>query len=609
MDRRTRPEGPGGDEFARNARRRARARRRRQRKLVIRFFFFIMVIVVMIIGGAFLWKRYSPSKEKADLNEYYGITGENQLGITVNGEVIHAKSMIADGEPYLEYSAVADWLNDRFYIDFHENLLLYTLPEGTVTAAQGGSDYTLEGEKQSKDYVIFKSEGETAYIALDFVQQYTNMEYKIYDSPKRVAITSEWGKIKTVEAKKDTQVRRLAGVKSPILTELSKGEKVTFLEDEGKWRKVCTEDGFVGYTTKSALEEPKSEKVTREFKEQVYDHISKDYTINLAWHQVTSSAANEMLGQLIAGTKGLTTVSPTWFTVADVQGNMNSLASASYVEQAHQNGLEVWALVRDFDGGIGSQEESYELLSYTSRRANLINQLIAEATSVGVDGINVDFEQISKECGEHYIQFIRELSLECEKHNLVLSVDNYVPRGFNQQYHRKEQGVVADYVIIMGYDEHYAGSYESGSVASYGFVEEGIKKTLEEVPADKVINAVPFYTRLWKETSKSEQELAAEQGTEAAQYPVKVESKTYSMQDAAVRVSEAGASVSWDDDTKQNYAQWEEEGSTYKIWLEDAASVEEKLKLMKEYSLAGTAAWKLGLETADVWNVIEKYVK
>lgn len=609
MDRRTRPEGPGGGNAAQSARRRARARKRRQRKLVIRFFFFIMAVVVMIIGGAFLWKRYSPSKEKADLNEYYGITGENQLGITVNGEVIHAKSMIADGEPYLEYSAVADWINDRFYIDFHENLLLYTLPEGTVTAVQGSKDYTLGGEKQSKDYVIFRLEGQTAYIALDFVQQYTNLDYKVFDSPKRVAITSKWGKIKTVEAKKDTQVRYLAGVKSPILTELSKGQKVTFIEDEGKWRKVYTEDGFVGYTPKSALEKPKSEKVTREFKEQVYDHISKDYTINLAWHQVTSSAANEMLGQLIAGTKGLTTISPTWFTVADVQGNINSLASASYVEQAHQNGLEVWALVRDFDGGIGSQEESYELLSYTSRRANLINQLIDEATSAGVDGINVDFEKISKECGEHYIQFIRELSLECGKHNLVLSVDNYVPRGFNQQYHRKEQGVVADYVIIMGYDEHYAGSYESGSVASYGFVEEGIKKTLEEVAADKVINAVPFYTRLWKETQKNEQELAAEQGTEAAQYPVKVESKIYSMQDAAARVSQAGANISWDDNTKQNYAQWDEEGSTYKIWLEDAKSVEEKLKLMKEYELAGTAAWKLGLETADVWDVIEQYVK
>ena len=605
MDRKTRPEGQSR---ARSARR-ARARRRRQRKLFICFFFCTIAIVVLIIGGAFLWKRYSPSKEKANLNEYYGITDENQLGITVDEEVIHAKSMMVDGEPYLEYAAVMDWLNDRFYIDFHENLLLYTLPEGTVTAVANSSEYTLNGETQSKDYAIMKLEGETAYIALDFVQQYTNLDYQIYDSPNRVVITSKWGKLKTAEVKKDTQVRYLAGVKSPILTELSKGEKVTFIEDEGKWRKVYTKDGFVGYTPKSALEEPKNENVTREFEEQVYDHISKDYTINLAWHQVTGSAANETLDELIAGTKGLTTISPTWFTVADVQGNINSLASSSYVEKAHQNGLEVWALVRDFDGGIASQEESYELLSYTSRRANLINQLIESATAVGVDGINVDFEKISEECGDHYIQFVRELSLECGKHDLVLSVDNYVPRGFNQQYHREEQGCVADYVIIMGYDEHYAGSYESGSVASYDFVEEGIQKTLEQVPKEKVINAIPFYTRLWKETPKSESELAAEEGTEAAMYPVKVESSTCGMQEAANIVQQAGASARWDDSTRQNYAKWDADGATYKIWLEDAASVEEKLKLVKQYELAGVAAWKLGLETPDVWDVIERYVK
>ena len=176
----------------------------------------------------------------------------------------------------------------------------------------------------------------------------------------------------------------------------------------------------------------------------------------------------------IAKSKGLTTLAPTWYHVADTEGNIKSISSTDYVNYAHKANIEVWATVRDFDGGINSQKESYELLSHTSRREKLINQLVAAALQTGIDGINVDFEKISKECGEHYIQFIRELSVRCRQNGLVLSVDNYVPKGYNMQYNRKEQGIVADYVIIMGYDEHFAGSPEAGSVSSYNYVKEGI---------------------------------------------------------------------------------------------------------------------------------------
>ena len=197
----------------------------------------------------------------------------------------------------------------------------------------------------------------------------------------------------------------------------------------------------------------------------------------------------------------------------------------------------------------------------------------------------------------------------CRVNNLVLSVDNYVPKGYNTHYHREEQGVMADYVIIMGYDEHFAGSYEAGSVASYNYVKEGIEETLRDVPADKVINAVPFYTRLWNETPKTDEERAEDQGTEAASYSMKVTSEALCMEEAAQRVSEAGATVIWDDTVKQNYAEWQgDNDSTYRIWLEDASSLEVKLGLMKDNNLAGTAAWKLGFETSDIWDLIQKYV-
>ena len=320
---------------------------------------------------------------------------------------------------------------------------------------------------------------------------------------------------------------------------------------------------------------------------------------------MTSQVANNSVLEVIASTKGLTTISPTWFSVVDNAGNISSIASSTYVNYAHQSGIDVWALVDNFSDNI----DQMELLSHTSARENLVNQLISEALKSGIDGINVDFEQIPTEVGEHYIQFIRELSVKCRLNNLVLSVDNYVPMGYNEHYHREEQGVVADYVIIMGYDEHYNGSLEAGSVASYDYVKSGIEETLKDVPAEKVVNGMPFYTRLWREEPKTAEELEAQKGSEAGLYEMKVTSEALGMKAAMNRVSSAGAEIVWDDVTKQNYAQWQgADGATYKIWLEDASSLEAKLQLMKEYNLAGTAAWKLGFETSDIWELILKYV-
>ncbi len=591
----------------RRRRRRPQSRRRRKRNLILKVGFFI-ILIVGIIATVFLWRRYGPSKEQADLNGYYGIESEDQLAIVVNNDILEPKGMISDGRAYVEYSIVRDYINQRFYWDPSENILLYTLPNDTVSVDVGSTDYTVSKQKNTGDYVILKTEGSTAYIALDFVKQYTDMEYEVYDDPSRVVVVTETGEVKVAEAKKDTQVRYQGGVKSPVLTEISKNDIVTYIEDEGDWKKVRTEDGFIGYVKKSALRDEETQKIDRGFEEPEYTNISKDYTINMAWHNVTNSDANSSVLEMIASTKGLTTISPTWFHVADTSGNLESIATADYVNYAHQSDIEVWAAIRDFDGGINSAEESYELLSHTANRTNLINQLMSEALRVGLDGINVDFEKISDECGEHYIQFIRELSVQCRKNGIVLSVDNYVPQSYNQQYHREEQGVVADYVVIMGYDEHYSGSPEAGSVASYDFVKAGIENTLKEVPAEKVINAVPFFTRVWKETPKTEEELAADQGTDAEQYTTKVESTAYSMAEAKAVVQQAGATAQWDDTTKQNYAEWEADGATYKVWLEDTQSLEPRLQLMKDYKLAGTAAWRLGQEESDVWELILKYV-
>ena len=586
-------------------RRSSRRRKRRRTGAVIAAILVIFILLIGLAGGTIYWIKYGPTKETYDLNKYFGITAKSQMGVTINNDVLDAQALTDSGNAYLSYDFVQEYISDRFYWDSNENILLYTLPKDMVKVMADSKDYSVSDTVNSEDYTIVKTEGDTTYIALDFLQKYANFDYKVYKNPARVVITSKFGKCQTAKVKKDTQVRTLGGVKSPVLEEVKKGDKLTVLEDVSDWKKVCTQSGIVGYIQKSKLNDIQQETTSREFEEPDYTGIQKDYKINLVWHQVTSEEANAGIEDALADTKGLNTISPTWFSVADNSGNLNSIASADYVNYAHQRGLEVWALLDNFDQNV----DDMELLSHTSSRENLENQLVNAALQNGIDGINVDFEQIPTDVGEHYIQFIRELSVKCRTNNLVLSVDNYVPKGYNTHYHREEQGIMADYVIIMGYDEHFAGSYEAGSVASYDYVKEGIEETLRDVPAAKVINAVPFYTRLWNETPKTEEELAEEQGTEAANYPMNVTSEALGMEEAAQRVSEVGATATWDDTVKQNYAEWTgDDGSTYKIWLEDASSLEVKLGLMKDNKLAGTAAWKLGFETSDIWDLIQKYV-
>ena len=586
---------------------RARMRRRRKRQRMIRFVLLI-ILIIAAIAGIILWKRYSPSKEQYDMKKYYGIEKDGQVGITVDNKVVEAEGKLAGGKVYVAYNIVRDYINSRFYWDPNENVLLYMLPEDMISVDVGSKDYSISRKKKSEDYVILKTEGNTAYIALDFVQQYTNIDYEVSNNPDHVMIRTKWGKTDVATVKKNTQVRYQGGVKSPVLAELKKKDEVTVVESEQNWKKVRTADGVIGYVKNKALKNEEKKNITRKFEEQDYSNISKDYTINMAWHNVTNQDANNAVAQRIAQTKGLTTLAPTWIHVADTNGNISSIASADYVSYAHKQNVEVWMTVRDFDGGISSEKESYELLSYTSRRETLITQLIAEALRVGVDGSNVDFEKISDKCGEHYIEFIRELSVKCRQNGLVLSVDNYVPKSFNTQYDRKEQGIVADYVVIMGYDEYYAGSPEAGPVSSYNYVKEGITETLKEVPAEKVISGIPFFTRLWKETPKTEEELKSDKGTDAEQYSATVESDAYGMDNAQAIVKQAGVDTTWDKKAGQNYATWEADGSKYEIWLEDSKSIEAKLKLMKKYKLAGTAEWSLGQESSDIWNLIQKYV-
>jgi len=605
--RRQNPErGQSHSGLGQNRRRRGPQRKRRRQRNIVLTMTLLVILVILMLVALFVWKRYSPSKEQADLNEYYGITNKEQVAVVIDHKISDIKGMISDGRTYVQYETLKDYINNRFYWDPNENLLLYTLPDGMVSVSVGSKEYSVSKEKNTEDYVILKTEGSTAFIALDFVQRYTNMSFEVFSKPNRIVVDTR-EKVKVANVKKDTQVRYRAGVKSPVLSDVKKKDVVQIIEAEGDWQKVRTLDGFIGYLKESAIKDVREEERKANYTELQYTNIKKDYTINMGWHNVTNQTANDGVLSTIANTQGLTTISPTWFHVRDTNGGMDSIASSRYVNYCHQSNIEVWPSLRDFDGGINSTEETYELLSYTSKRETLINKVIAEALQYSVDGINLDFEKINEDCADHYIQFVRELAIRCHQNDLVLSVDNYVPKGYNAHYNRKEQGVFADYVVIMGYDEYWGGSPKAGPVSSLSYVEEGIEATLQEVSAEKIISGIPFYTRLWQETPKTKEEIEADKGTDAEGYEFNVSSTALGMVKAKDAVTANGAEIALDEEAGVNFATWSDETSTYKIWLEDEVSVEAKLKLMKDHKLAGTAFWALGQEELSIWNLIIKY--
>lgn len=554
----------------------------------------IAIVLIIIIGGVTFGSRilekYSYSKERADLNAYYGITGSQEAAIVLQDEIVEEKARISDGICYLDMATIHKYLNDRFYVDGGEGLLLYTLPEDIVRNSIGSSVKETAQGSEELGYTAAIWEGDTLYVALDYIKQYTNFSYQLFTDPYRIQLTTEWPSYEVASISKNTQVRVKGGVKSEILTDVQKGDQVSVLEQMETWSKVKTADSVIGYVENKRLTGIRSEQPipVTDYQEPEYTSLTRDHKINLGWHVVASAGGNDTFNSVTANAENLNVISPTWFKLCDSEGGYTSFASADYVQKAHDRGLEVWALIENIE--YKDSISMYEILSSTTTRQKLIDSLMNDLITYGIDGINVDFEQLSMDCGEHFVEFIRELSAACRKNGKVLSVDNYVPRDFNDYYDRKEQGIVADYVIVMGYDEHYAGSKEAGSVASIDYVEDGIAQTVKEVPAEKVINAIPFYTRIWETTGDG------------------ISSQAVDMVTAEQFISNHGITAEWDETTCQNYGEYTSGDSRYQVWLEDADSIKVKLNVMENYGIGGVAEWRLGFEKPEIWGVIGEYL-
>ncbi|WP_315364790.1 glycosyl hydrolase family 18 protein [Oribacterium sinus] len=566
--------------------RQSRKRGKSEGKSLLPFFLIFFCFILLFTGAGLFYyvKKYMPTKARADLNSYFSVSGDN-VELYLNHEKQVEDSVLTlgrmqDGEVYLPYGFVVKQLNIRFYYDDDEKTLRYALPDSV--------EIYQPGEKGKDGKLPYFVDGKNIFLSLSLIQSHTALEVENFTDTehKRVFLYNAFGKEKQATLTAKEAVRVQGGVKSPILTDMEKGDKVLVLEKMEKWSKVETKDGFIGYLRNSRLGDEVEIEKSSDFRAPVYSHKSMGEGVHptLAFHQITTREANNTLDTLLPNAAEANIVAPTWYVLSDNAGNFISYSDANYVAKAHAAGKKVFATLNNFDAG---KVDAKALFSAAKHRSALIENLVKDLKEKQVDGINVDIELLPESAARDYLEFMRELSIACRTEELFLSVDCYVPYSYNAYYNIKELGEICDYVVIMCYDEHYAGSEEAGSVSSLSYVERGIDESAAKMDKNRVIIALPFYTRVWITDANG-----------------KLRSEALSITKAKEWITEKNVPLEWKEDIGQYYGVIQDGNEKKEIWMEDEKSMEAKMSLLREKGIQGVAAWKLGQEPEGFWSIL-----
>ena len=561
----------------------------------------IALLCLVLAGGYYVWNKYAPNRKQV---EWFAVEAheayDEDKPVVVVGGVLQppdAAPVVRDGVLYMPVSFVREEIDPTLFWDGAANRLTITTPTRLIRMRTDELTYYVNSEELSLNLSALQIDGE-AYMPAALLMELYHVDIALYENtgnaPEVVVVDDEAVSRELGETKKITALRVEPDKKSSVLCDVESGTALTLYDAEGDWTFVRTATGLLGYMqTKDIAETGAYEGVPAPREEAPPPPVLADGgKINLLWDQMENMTASTNAARRTMY-KGLDVISPTWFSfdLDALNGDIVSLADQSYVEWAHANGLQVWALFSDnFDARV-----SRDVLSDTEKREHVIRQILAFVAMYRLDGINIDFENVRRADVAHYHQFLRELAPMLREQNVTLSVDMYVPMPYSMYYDRAEVARVADYVVVMAYDEYGTHSETAGPVASIGFVHEGILGTLEEVPADKLILAVPFYARMWCESEEG------------------LTSRAWGMSYTRQLLEDNGAEIIWDEAAGSFYGEYtiREDGvdKRYRAWLEDEHSMEERLKLVQQYDLAGVGSWRKGLEKEEIWDLFERYLE
>ena len=546
-------------------------------------------LALVILLAAFLavaWQLVLPHLPSSEEVGWY----QGEMLLVTGDQVFDAPpARTEEGSFLLPLSFVLEHLDDTVFWEPDHDAVTITTGQAVLRMRTEQLTAHMNREPLPLSVPVLLVDGEP-HLPLPLLSDLYGLSHDFHQTTQTLVVEAAGSPRQVARVKDETPARVGPDVKAPIIARPRSGDEVLVFSEESGWYRIRTPEGILGYVPKdrASLEGIRENPAPKPPSRPAWRPMGE--RIILTWDYVGGTGDRAARFSEYPPMPGVNVISPTWFHLKDQEGNLVNLADPEYVQWAHDQGYQVWALVSNgFD-----PDRTSPVLRDPEIRDHLIKQLLAYSSLYDLDGINVDFENMYQEDRDYFSQFIRELSPLAREQGLTVSIDvtaiSQSPT-WSLCYDRPALAQAADYLMLMAYDQHPAASQVAGPVAALDWTERVLTRMLEQVPRDQLILGIPLYTRLWKE------EPLAGGG-------VQVSSQALSMAARDRVIEEHSAELEMDESTGLWLATYEEGPTTYKIWIEDEESIRWRAQLADRFGLPGVATWRRGFEHPGVWEVL-----
>ena len=553
----------------------------KKKKIIIRTGIVILVLIVLFII-AMIANNYIILGKNKTTNL---VINNNNVTTDLRNEIIQE-----DGVIYLSEKDIANFFDKHIYLEEENNKIITTYNKKIAEVSLEDNVININGANKNTSAHAIERDG-VIYIPISEMTEVYDIEIGNIEETKVITMDSLDKEQKKAVVTSNLAVKSSTRFIAKTIDRIEKGDSVIVISSDGKYARIRTENGKIGYI--------KANKLTNEYlvREDMTEEKQIDGKINMTWDYYSEVAsAPDRTGTAI---EGVNVVSPSFFYI-DENGSFRENVGESgenYIKWAHENGYKVWPMVSNAPAANESLEITSEIMNSYENRKQLIEQIVDACVAYDLDGINIDFENMKQEDKDLYSRFIIELTPRLHEIGMVVSVDVTAPDGgetWSMCFDRNVIGDVADYIIFMAYDQNGISSKTAGTTAGYNWIELNLVKFLqtEEIDSDKLILGIPFYTRIWTVDANGEV----------------LRNPTVNMEDIEGFIPERKKKT-WDDELKQYYVEYQDGDYTRKMWIEDVESLKAKVSLVKENNLAGVASWQYGMETQDVWSMLKEELK
>ncbi len=547
-----------------------------------------IIIVAIFFGLVFFILKVAPNYVNTEIADKTNLVINNSnVTNSLKNNII-----IENGVIYISEPDIKNFFDPYIYYDEKYNQIITTSENQVASIVIGENIITKNGVKLDISGTVLERNN-TRYLPFSSLKDVYNIELNYINSSDTITVDSLDRKYVTAKSNEENTVKSDPTFFSRNVDKISEGEEITIVQNDennneqiGEWVEIRTDTGKLGYIQYNKLSNETVKRNETIEKKQIEGKVSMfwDY-FSEYWYAPDRSSEN---------LQGVNVVSPTFFTlIEEGKGQINQNVGEEgekYIEWAHSKGYKVWPSISN----NSYIDTTSEILNDYNLRQDLINNIVNYVKEYNLDGINIDFEYMYQSDKDLFSQFIIELKPRLHEIGAVLSVDVTAPDGspeWSLCYDRYTLGKIADYIVFMAYDQNGISSPVEGTTAGYNWVKANVEKFLgqEGVSPEKIILGVPFYTRVWGENSSGEI----------------VGKDAINMKSIDSIVPENATKI-WDEDLKQYYIEFVEDGITHKIWSEDEESIKWKLSLIEEYNLAGASFWAKDREPETIWPVISE---